>query len=63
MLATLSSVMAQLVESYFSVNMNVLGVLFIIMAIGFGGYQASIVQLGLDQLHDASTTEIKSFIA
>ena len=33
----------------------------IIAAIGFGGYLGSIVQLGLDQLHDASSTEIKSF--
>ena len=32
------------------------------MAIGFGGYQANVVQLAIDQLHDASTAEIKSFI-
>ena len=60
-LATVSSVIAQLVEGYYSANTNVLVVLFIIVAIGFGGYLGSIVQLGLDQLHDASSTEIKSF--
>ena len=27
-----------------------------------GGFQGNIIQFGLDQLHDASTTEIKSFI-
>ena len=62
LLATMSLIMAQLIDGYFLINVNILGVLFIFMAIGFGGYQASIVQLGLDQLHDASTTEIKSFI-
>ena len=33
-----------------------------VIAIGLGGFLASIVQFGLDQLHDASTSEIKSFI-
>ena len=45
LLATLSLVITQLIEKYISVNMDVLGVLFIIMAVGFGGYQGSIVQL------------------
>ena len=34
--------MAQLIDGYFSINVSVIRVLFIIMAIGFGGYQASI---------------------
>ncbi len=33
------------------------------MSIGFGGYQANIVLLGIDQLQDASTDEITSFIS
>ena len=35
----------------------------VIMGIGFGAYQANIVQFGIDQLIDASSTEIKSVIA
>ena len=31
-------------------------------SIGLGAFQSNIIQFGLDQLHDASTTEIKSFI-
>ena len=31
------------------------------MAVGLGGFQATIIQFGLDQLHDASASEIKSF--
>ena len=30
--------------------------------LGIGGYQADIIQLGIDQLNDASTEEIKCFI-
>ena len=62
MLATLSSVVAQLVDSYYYINKTVSFVMFFIMATGFGGYQANIVQFGLDQLQDASTTEITAFI-
>ena len=38
-------------------------VLVAMIAIGFGGYQANAIQFGIDQLHDASTNEIKSFIS
>ena len=37
-------------------------VLSLILVIGLGGFQSNIVQLGIDQLTDASTTEITSFI-
>ena len=37
--------------------------LFIPLGIGYGGFQANVVQFGIDQLIDASTTEITSFIA
>ena len=64
-LATVSSVIAQLVE-YIEFPILMQGcmnvTLFVFMAIGLGGYQANIIQLGIDQLRDASTTEIKSFI-
>lgn len=37
-------------------------VLMVSMSLGFGGYQANVMQFSLDQLQDASTSEIKSFI-
>ncbi len=62
MLATASSVVAQLMDKYY-IFKDLSVVFFIIMAIGFGGYQANIIQFGLDQLQDASTTEIRAFIS
>ena len=35
----------------------------IILACGLGGFQAIVIQFGVDQLNDASTTEITSFVA
>ena len=35
----------------------------IILAFGLGGFQAIVIQFGIDQLNDASTTEITSFVA
>ena len=60
MLATVSSLLATMVESKLQSYVN--GVLWTIVAIGFGGFQANIIQFGIDQLHDASTNEITSFI-
>ena len=62
MLATTSSVVAQLVDGYHKIFQEIQVAIFIIMAIGFGSYQANIIQFGLDQLQDASTTEIITFI-
>ena len=62
MLTTMSSVVAQLVPGHQNTFKLIFQILAFIMAIGFGGYQANIVQFGLDQLHDASTTEITAFI-
>jgi peptide/histidine transporter 3/4 len=63
MLVTVSSVLATMVDIYTS-NLHgyVNGVLWTIVAIGFGGFQANVIQFGIDQLHDASTNEITSFI-
>ena len=62
-LVVASSVLSQLVESYYSINNSYITiVLFIMVSIGFGGYQANIVLFGIDQLQDASTDEITSFI-
>ena len=35
----------------------------VIMGAGFGAFQANIIQFGIDQLMDASSTEVKSFIS
>ena len=61
-LATVSSIAAELVTTYHSAHRIVLNVFLSLVCVGFGGYQANIIQFGIDQLHDASTTEIKSFI-
>ena len=37
--------------------------LLIPLGISYGGFQANVIQFGIDQLTDASTTEITSFIA
>ena len=68
-LAVASSVLSQLpvVERYYqfhnSTKEYVTMILLIVMSLGFGGYQANVVLFGIDQLHDASTDEITSFIS
>ena len=62
MLATVSSVVSQLVNDDNKVFQKISVAMFFIVAIGFGGYQANIIQFGLDQLQDASTTENTAFI-
>ena len=63
-IATISSITANVYssQSYHDINKTVIYVILCIMGVGFGGFFVNIIQLGLDQLHDASTTEIKSFI-
>ena len=62
-LMTASAVLADLEEPYFSIHSKVLLVLLIFMGLAFGGLQANLIQFGVDQLHDASTAEITSFVA
>ena len=62
MLATLNSVIEQFVPGHHNIFKLISETLTFILAIGFGGYQANIIQFGLDQLQDASTTEITAFI-
>ena len=50
-------------EPHSSVENWVSRMLIFIMAIGLGGFQSNIVQLGIDQLQDASATEITSFLS
>ena len=66
MLATASSVIEQLIDNdnhYDDALKIITLVLLIIASVGFGGYQANVIQYGLDQLYDASTDEITSFIS
>ena len=63
MLATLSSVVEQLVSSYNSEKSKIVAViLFSFQVVGLASFQANILQFGLDQLYDVSTDEIISFI-
>ena len=63
MLATVSSVLGNTVDSYSSkIYLYVNGVLSIVATLGFGGFQANVIPFGIDQLYDASTHEITSFV-
>ena len=64
-LNTINSVIAQFLTENHRIYYNTCISLTMtsIMAIGFGGYMANIIQFGLDQLQDSSTTEITAFIA
>ena len=60
---TVSAVVGQLNKIYHHYDKHIVQTsLFCLISIGFGAFQSNIIQLGLDQLHDASTDEIKSFI-
>ena len=50
MLSTISSVVAQFVESYSHMKDYINGVLMVITMIGLGAFEANIIQFGLDQL-------------
>ena len=65
MLNTINSVVAELVSGYETLTKRwiIERALQAIAAIGYGGYQANIIQFGIDQLHDASTEEIQAFIS
>ena len=41
---------------------KILLILLVPMGVGFAGFQANIIQFGVDQLHDTSSSEIKTFI-
>ena len=65
----ISSVLVTVVHVVFSfiecsVMLKILTILLaVILAFGIGGFQAIVIQFGVDQLNDASTTEITSFVA
>ena len=65
MLATANLVIEKLVINSYSVVVKryVNGILMIIAAVGLSGFLANVTHFGIDQLHDASTDEITSFIS
>ena len=63
MLATINSAVASALENDYKIIKIITTATGFVMAIGFGGYQANVIQFGLDQLQDASTTEITAFIS
>ena len=62
LLITVNSVVEKLIPGHHNTFKLISQILGFALGIGFGGYQANSVQFGLDQLQDASTTEITAFI-
>ena len=63
MLSTVSSAVTQIVDVHSNVDKYLTLSLNMVVSVGFGVYQANVIQFGLDQLQDASTDEIMSFIS
>ena len=63
LVVTLSFVLAHVIESYSGIHTKLSLVFLAFMGVGFCGFQANVVQFGVDQLLDMSTIEITSFIA
>ena len=62
-LATLGEILGYVSVTYNDqIKVWVFRALFVVMAMGLGGFQSNIIQLGTDQLIDASANEISSFI-
>ena len=62
MLLTVAHVVFSFIE--YSLMLKILTILLdVILAFGLGAFQAIVIQFGVDQLNDASTTEITSFVA
>ena len=63
MLLAVTNVIEHMVASYHHINVIMTQVLVGILSLGFGGFQANLILFGIDQLQDASTDEITSFIS
>lgn len=62
-LATLNQIFAKVMAKYEVHSENIHYILCVILGIGLAGFLSNIVQLGIDQLIDASTSEVTSFIS
>ena len=61
-LVSANAVVEHLVEGYETTSYVINNVLMTVVIIALAAFQANIIQFGIDQLHDASTDEITSFI-
>ena len=55
-------IVKQVAVNWDSAVTTILYILYIVAGIGLGGFQANVIQFGIDQLTDASSTDISSFI-
>ena len=62
-LVAVNSIVEQFVPGHHNTFHIISQILAFILVAGFGAYQANAIQFGLDQLQDASTTEIIAFIS
>ena len=62
MLVAVISVVTQVLNSDSKVIQYVSVILWIVAAVGLGGFLANVIQFGIDQLHDASSSEVTLFI-
>ena len=62
LLLTTNEVLTDVFAMQLTITVWIYRCLYIFMAIALGGFQSNIIQLGIDQLSDASSTEITSFI-
>ena len=63
MLATVNDILADITVSYEVHSESIYHGLCVVLGIGLAGFQSNIVQLGIDQLTDASASEVTSFIS
>ena len=62
-LSTVLLVLSLIIAQVIKWHMDYLHIVFLVcLGMGYGGFQANIIQFGIDQLIDASTDEIVSFI-
>ena len=61
-LLTAGLVILQLLELQNGTALKVVMSLLIPLGIGYGGFQANIIQFGVDQLPDASSCEVRAFV-
>ena len=55
-------VVSEYLSKQTEIKVSILVILYLLLGIGLVGFQANIIQLGVDQLTDASSMEITSFI-
>ena len=56
-------VISEYLSKLAEIKVPILVILYVLLGIGLVGFQANIIQLGIDQLRDASSMEITSFIS